>query len=66
MLARQWWAGAPRERRLFRSTGANPQTFLVCGAVDQKGCREMTILVIRVNVAAIVWALVYLAVALLT
>ena len=46
--------------------GANPQTFWVCGAVDQKGCLAMTILVFRVNVAAIVWALVYLAVALLT
>ena len=39
---------------------------MVCGAVDQKGCREMTILVVKVNVAAIVWALAYVVVALLT
>jgi hypothetical protein len=54
-----------RERRLIRSPGAFTATSTVCGAANQKG-RVMTILVVKVNAAAIAWAIAYAVVALLT
>ena len=46
--------------------GRDNRNLMVCGAVDQKGCRKMTVLIIKVNVAAIVWALAFLAATFLT